>query len=1007
MLNADKIIVSVLAVSLLLWSNITSINGLSFSSQAEIEQTSKIAPYSNQANHPVTIDASTDKSTYKIGEKVVISGKVSEVAEDEVLVALFGPDDGEITVDYFSVNSDGSFQGSLLLKEDYSPGRYTLEVSYASHIAFIEFFVETKSDGPSSPKINVNTDSTRYVPSDTVTVYGHVPFIEGQLVNVHILYPDNSPYTISQVTPDQSGSFKYSFDLKGKVILGIYTVKVTFSGSSATTTFTVAEPANLTIRMDKTTYFAKEKVEISGTVSGGVEGSSVLIQVLNPTNKLFIEEKVKPNYDGTYSVAFSLTGALAITGLYTVNVSYEEQSVSSSFELTQKETSDTTQKSSNKKTENITSTITVNYAGRQYNLPYSITNTRLLDIKIDQGTMLINIDNNSANGMLQITLPRELIDAKVGAKDASFKVLADGKQINSQEIKKTSTIRTLEILFPPSSKEIRIIGTKVEVQNEDHEKLASETKTILFLSPLPKVVTAGEELTFTGILKTSGRGALQQATVWIKSIDTSGSEANIASGVTDSAGRFTIKWLPKSGDEGKRFNTFAVFDGDKNYVKSRSSIFSVDIEKQKVVENKKVTTGSLSLRTDKDAYDLNDTVILSGSVKSVGRSDTVGVFVFDPKERYFMVAEAKIQSDNSFTYPFWLPEDHAVPGIYTVKIEYAREVVTTTFLLGQITEITRSQTILQLNQPISEITRGDIVLFTGILKRESGLAVQNSTIWIKYKTSDGNVLALTFGQTDEDGRFAIKWVADNIGFDEALNVFAHFEGGFALAGAASKEFQINVDNKLEYISVRTDKTYYSIGETVKVTGKINSIVNGVPATIQVFSPKMSSFKFATIEVNSGGNLEYEFKLRGELAITGKYTIKVSYLEKSVIMEVEVNGSIVQPIKVKEVSIIDSIGFPVYSPTVDQQVFIKTVLRNTLNLEQEFTYIVQIKDADGFTVMLDWMPKQVSAGEELRVEIPWTPESEGHYNAYVFVWQELNDPTPFLPSPSVASVTVKA
>ena len=88
-----------------------------------------------------------------------------------------------------------------------------------------------------------------------------------------------------------------------------------------------------------------------------------------------------------------------------------------------------------------------------------------------------------------------------------------------------------------------------------------------------------------------------------------------------------------------------------------------------------------------------------------------------------MAAEAKIRSDNSFTYQFLLPEERTLAGVYTVRVEYLHEAVTTTFVVGEITEAERFQPILTLNQPPPVITRGDIVIFTGLLSvREKPMA---------------------------------------------------------------------------------------------------------------------------------------------------------------------------------------------------------------------------------------------------------------------------------------------
>jgi len=64
------------------------------------------------------------------------------------------------------------------------------------------------------------------------------------------------------------------------------------------------------------------------------------------------------------------------------------------------------------------------------------------------------------NGQLAITLPRELIDAKIGEEDQDYFVLVDGEETNFDE-ETTSTDRTIVLFFPKGAEEIEIIGTKV------------------------------------------------------------------------------------------------------------------------------------------------------------------------------------------------------------------------------------------------------------------------------------------------------------------------------------------------------------------------------------------------------------------------------------------------------------------------------------------------------------------------------------------------------------------
>ena len=92
---------------------------------------------------------------------------------------------------------------------------------------------------------------------------------------------------------------------------------------------------------------------------------------------------------------------------------------------------------------------------------YTIRRGEVLGFEIDQeNTSLIISLKPRTNGELTITLPRDLIDAKIGSEDSDFIVLLDSLE-NQFEETITSSDRTLIISFGGFNTEIIIIGTQV------------------------------------------------------------------------------------------------------------------------------------------------------------------------------------------------------------------------------------------------------------------------------------------------------------------------------------------------------------------------------------------------------------------------------------------------------------------------------------------------------------------------------------------------------------------
>ncbi len=93
---------------------------------------------------------------------------------------------------------------------------------------------------------------------------------------------------------------------------------------------------------------------------------------------------------------------------------------------------------------------------------YTIRRGEITDFKIDSRTTSLTISiNPRANGELTITLPRDLIDAKIGSADSDFIILMDDLEIFFFEETLTSSDRTITIPFGRFNSEIIIIGTQV------------------------------------------------------------------------------------------------------------------------------------------------------------------------------------------------------------------------------------------------------------------------------------------------------------------------------------------------------------------------------------------------------------------------------------------------------------------------------------------------------------------------------------------------------------------
>jgi len=213
----------------------------------------------------------------------------------------------------------------------------------------------------------------------------------------------------------------------------------------------IVEP--IVVTTDKKSYSDGDTVAVTGQVKDYISGQPVSLKVIAANGNLVTIKQLDVNTDKTFSTNLTAGGALwKSAGTYTIDVLYgtQQRVAQTTFEFGG--SSGTTGGSSGP---------TMAVSGTDFKVGYTITGGKLLSITpdVESNSLVIAIDATS-DGSLTITLPRALIDAKIGSDDDAFFVLVDGEEVDFDE-SKTDTDRTLTIQFPAGAEEIEIIGTKV------------------------------------------------------------------------------------------------------------------------------------------------------------------------------------------------------------------------------------------------------------------------------------------------------------------------------------------------------------------------------------------------------------------------------------------------------------------------------------------------------------------------------------------------------------------
>ncbi len=87
-------------------------------------------------------------------------------------------------------------------------------------------------------------------------------------------------------------------------------------------------------------------------------------------------------------------------------------------------------------------------------------------------------------------------------------------------------------------------------------------------------------------------------------------------------------------------------------------------------------------------------------------------------------------------------------------------------------------------------------------------------------------------------------------------------------------------------------------------------------------------------------------------------------------------------------IVDAFGNDLYAVSVGESMQFPSYFGNGEYDEQQFAYVVQVKNDDGVVVNLQWITGSLSSGQSFSPAISWIPTQAGTYTATAFVWESV-------------------
>ena len=106
------------------------------------------------------------------------------------------------------------------------------------------------------------------------------------------------------------------------------------------------------------------------------------------------------------------------------------------------------------------------------------------------------------------------------------------------------------------------------------------------------------------------------------------------------------------------------------------------------------------------------------------------------------------------------------------------------------------------------------------------------------------------------------------------------------------------------------------------------------------------------------------------------------------------------VRASDVKVADASGNALEAVPAGMQARIAVDLASVHGGEQSFAYLVQVQDADGITVHLDWLVGTLAPDRPMSVAVPWTPAGPGSYTVTAFVWESVDSPKALSPQTSV-------
>ena len=149
---------------------------------------------------------------------------------------------------------------------------------------------------------------------------------------------------------------------------------------------------------------------------------------------------------------------------------------------------------------------------------------------------------------------------------------------------------------------------------------------------------------------------------------------------------------------------------------------------------------SIILNIDKTSYLEGETISISGEIKNLIPSNQISLIIQSPNGNLVALDQMTVGSDNQFSTEIKLGGKlMKQEGIYTIKVQYGEQSITTSFEFGGVTDMPENE----LEKAIVEDTVEDLVMQDPVILDSivtaTTLTIQDSTDLVSYEITNGKI----------------------------------------------------------------------------------------------------------------------------------------------------------------------------------------------------------------------------------------------------------------------------